>query len=56
MGDYIPNKIRCKNCKWFKSIDFGDKTVGFCTGYGEPPLFVRPNMQIGYGICFEEKD
>ena len=60
MGDYIPNKIRCKNCKWFEKT--GDKHVGLCknprqTYGGRYSIVIRPNWPGGYfENCFEEKD
>ena len=49
MGKYIPNKIRCKNCKHFKNFDKG---IGICVLRSRMGIaFVKPNMQVEK--CFE---
>lgn len=50
MGEYFANKVRCKNCEHFESID---KSVGFCH-LNEPAYIfvVHPNQQMP---CFVER-
>ena len=52
MGDYISNKIRCKNCVYFNKIS---KSVGVCKhpANGYLTIFVRPNQQAD--LCFVER-
>lgn len=52
MGEYISNRIRCKNCEHYSPLD---KLCGICLAqsYGNIKIFVRRNQQIPF--CFEEK-
>lgn len=53
MGEYIANKVRCKNCKHYKALN-GQKHVGVCKvkSVCGATIFVRPHMQ--WEFCFEE--
>ncbi len=48
MGKPIPNKIRCKKCKYCKVVGAG---VAFCDRH---KVFTRPNMQVEK--CFVERE
>lgn len=52
MGEYVANKIRCKNCQWFRTLD---KSCGICFNPSNEPavIFVRKNQQMPF--CFEER-
>ena len=49
MGEYIPNKIRCRNCKWFTFIQ-GEKIFGTCKFH---KAITTANLQIP--DCFTKK-
>lgn len=53
MGEYIANKIRCKKCKHYKSLD---KNMGLCKAMpiGKSYAIVRANYQ--FEICFESNE
>lgn len=53
MGEYIANKVRCKNCKHYKPLN-GQKHVGVCkqNSVCGTTILTRPNKQIEF--CFEE--